>query len=85
MAKPRAVVHVIAAKAGTHQLLEQPRLFIRALGAAKARQRFWALRLLNSHQAACRDFQRFVPAGFAEVAKWIGRVKGRVERLGNPR
>ena len=49
MAKPRAVIHVIAAKTGTHQLLEQPRLFVRALGTAKARQCFGALRLLNRH------------------------------------
>jgi len=39
MAQPRAVIDVVAAEAGAHQLLEQIGLFVGALGRAEARQR----------------------------------------------
>ena len=39
VAQPRAVVDVVAAEAGAHQLLEQVGLFVAALGGAEAGQR----------------------------------------------
>ena len=39
VAEPRAVVDVVAAEAGAHQLLEQVGLLVRALGRAEAGQR----------------------------------------------
>ncbi len=55
MAQPRAVVHVVAAKAGAHQLLEQIGLFVAALGRAKARQRLGAVGVAQVFRACQRQ------------------------------
>ena len=74
MAQPRAVVHVVAAKAGAHQLLEQVGLFVAALGRAKARQRLAAVRVAQALELACGQVQRFVPGRFAEGVAPVGTV-----------
>ena len=57
MAQPRAVVDVVAAEAGAHQLLEQVGLFVAALGRAEAGERLLAVRVANP-RAACRRRSR---------------------------
>ena len=74
VAQPRAVVHVVAAKAGAHQLLEQVGLFVAALGRAKACQRLAAVRVAQALELACGQVQRFVPGRFAEGIAPVGAM-----------
>ena len=66
MAQAGAVVHVVAAEAGAHQLLEQVGLFVAALGGAEAGQGFLAMGVAQGLELAGGEVQRLVPAGFAE-------------------
>ncbi|OQC12950.1 MAG: hypothetical protein BWX79_01100 [Alphaproteobacteria bacterium ADurb.Bin100] len=66
MAQAGAVVHVVAAKAGAHQLLEQVGLFVAALGGAETRQRLLAVCVAQGEELARREVQCLVPAGLAE-------------------
>ncbi len=72
--RPGAVVHVVAAKAGAHQLLEQVGLFVAALGRAKARQRLGAVRVAQAFERASGQVQRLVPGRFAEGIAPVGTV-----------
>ncbi len=66
MAQPRAVVHVVGAEAGAHQLLEQVSLFVAALGRAKTGQRLAAITIAQAPEPAGRQTQRLFPARFAK-------------------
>ena len=74
MAQPRAMIDIVGAEAGAHQLLEQIGLFVRSLGRAEAGQRLDALLVADPDQAACRDVERLLPGGFAEMRERIGRI-----------
>ncbi|MNC84887.1 hypothetical protein D3C83_04560 [compost metagenome] len=73
MAQPRAVVHVVRAEAGAHQLLEQVGLLVGALGRAEAGQRMLAIAITDLSQLAGSEIQRFLPARLAEI---LQRVRG---------
>ena len=66
VAQSRAVIHVVAAKAGAHQFLEQVGLFVAAFGRAKTGQRFAAVPVLQIFQAASGHRQRLFPSGGPE-------------------
>ena len=66
VAQARAMVDVVAAEAGAHQLLEQVGFFVAALGRAEAGQRLAAVAVADLAQPAAGEFQRFFPGGFAE-------------------
>ena len=74
MAKARAMVDIIAAKAGAHELLEEIGFFIRAFCRAKTCQGAGTILLTNVSQSACGEIERFVPTGFAEMREWIGWI-----------
>ena len=74
VAQPRAVIDIVGAEAGAHQLLEQVRLFVRALGGAEAGQRLDALLVADFHEALGGDIQRLFPRRFAEMRERIGRI-----------
>src|SRR6478736_5315236 len=50
VAKPRAVVDIVGAEAGAHQLLEQVGLLVRAFRGAEAGERARAVAVANFHQ-----------------------------------
>ena len=54
VAQPRAVVDIVGAEAGAHQLLEQIGLLVRALGRAEAGERLRPMRVADLHQAGRR-------------------------------
>ena len=83
VAQPGAVVHVVRAEAGAHQLLEQVGLFVRAFGRAEPGQRLRAVRFLDGAQAARGAVQRLLPGGLAEVGPGVGRVHLVVRVLGH--
>ena len=74
MAQPRAMVHIVGAKAGAHQLLEQVGLFIAALGATKACECFFAVRITQAFELARRQRQRFFPARFTKHLRPVGGI-----------
>src|SRR5687767_9260898 len=74
MAKPRAVIDVVGAEADAHQLLEQVRFLVAALGRAKASHRRTTELLLDAAQSASGQIQRFFPACFTKSLERIRRV-----------
>ena len=62
VAQPRAVIDIVGAEAGAHQLLEQIGLLVRALGRAEAGQRLDALLVADFDEALGRDIERLLPA-----------------------
>ena len=74
VAQPRAVIDVVGAEAGAHQLLEQVGLFVRALGRAETGQRLRAVAVADFLQAGRGAVERLVPGRFAEMRPRIGRV-----------
>ena len=68
MAQAGAMVHVVGAEAGAHQLLEQVGLFVAALGAAEPGQCLRSPRVANGAQAGSRHVQGFFPGRLAEIA-----------------
>ena len=74
VAQPRAVVDIVGAEAGAHQLLEQIGLFVRALGRAEAGQRARAVAVADFLQAGSGALHRLFPGGFAEMRERVGRI-----------
>ena len=74
MAQPRAVIDIVGAEAGAHQLLEQIGFLVRAFGRAEAGERLDALLVADPDQAPGRDVERLLPGGFAEMRERIGRI-----------
>ena len=85
VAQPGAVVDVVGAEAGAHQLLEQPGLLVRALRAAEAGEHAGAVGVEQAAQAGGGEVERLVPACRAEVAERAGWVEGRIHALGRAR
>ena len=81
MAQAGTVIHMVGAKAGTHQLLEQPRLFVGTLGAAEPRQGIRAMGRFKVHKPAGGSLQGFIPARLAEMRQRFGGVEVRVDSL----
>ena len=67
MAKPGAMVHMVGAETGAHQLLEQPGFFVGALGAAEAGERIRSVLCFKLGQSVCRKIQRLFPAGLSKM------------------
>ena len=95
VAQARAVVDVVAAEAGAHQLLEQVGLLVAALGRAEAGQRLRAVRVAQA-RAACRrrgraplprslrERPRDQSDGFGTHAGILGDAGLADQRLGQP-
>ena len=80
MAQARAMVDVVGAETGAHQLLEQVGLFVRALRRAEAGKRE-AILILYFEQTGSSEIKRLFPARFAERFLPVGRVHREVRRL----
>ena len=74
VAQARAVIDVVAAKAGAHQLLEQIGFFVCAFGGAKTGQGVFALGVANRAKFGGSEVERFVPGRFAENFRQLVRV-----------
>src|SRR5581483_4409527 len=83
VAQPRAVVDIVGAEAGAHQLLEQVGLFVRALGRAEAGERLGAVAVADGLEAGGGAVERLLPGGLAEMRPRIGRVDKLVRHLGH--
>ena len=82
VAQARAVVDVVAAKAGSHQLLEQVGLLVAALGRAEAGERLRAVRVAQLRQPAAGELERLFPGRLAEDVEDAVRIHRRVGALG---
>ena len=82
VAQPRAVIDVVGAESGAHQLLHQVRFLVRALGGTEAGQRGPAIAVADARKSARRPLERFLPAGLAEVRQRIAGVDLSVAALG---
>ena len=71
VAQTRAVIDVVRAEAGAHQLLEEIRLFVGALGGAEAGERSLAVRVPDLAKSVGGDVERFFPGGFAEHSRQL--------------
>ena len=74
VAQSSTVVHVIASKANTHQLLEQVGFLVTTLGRAKPCQRLVAIGIAQAAKATRRQGQSLFPRGFSENRRPVGRV-----------
>ena len=74
MAQPRAVIDIVGAEAGAHQLLEQIGLFVRAFRRTEAGKSLRALLLADLQEALRRLVERLVPGRLAEMRPGIRRV-----------
>ena len=86
MTQSCAVVDVVRAKAGTHQLLEQVRFFVGAFRAAKARQRFrpaavFHTPVTNLGERTASQVERLFPCGFTKYVAPVFRVHPEVTVL----
>ena len=87
VAEPRAVIDVVGAEARAHQLLEEVRLLVGALGRPEAGERAAAVRVADPRKRAAGELERLVPARFAEHRERIGgihREGGRLRHAGLP-
>ena len=94
MAQPRAVIDIVGAEAGAHQLLEQVGFLVRALGRAEAGERLDPLLVADPDQPPGRDVERLLPGSFAEMRERVGgidlvvgilfRIRQPHQRLGQP-
>jgi hypothetical protein len=85
VAEARAVIHVVRAEAGAHQLLEQVRLLVRSLGRAKPGQSAGAVGVADAGQPAARPVERLLPARLAEMRPRVGRINLVLRVLGHVR
>ena len=78
VAEPRAVIDVVAAEAGAHQLLEQIGLLVRPLGRAEPGERRCRRRGRGSaRKPGGGAVERLVPARLAEMGPGVGRDRSR--------
>src|SRR5713226_6028238 len=82
MAQAGAVVDVVGAEPGAHELLKKVGLFVAALGRAEAGECVRPERVADLAQALAREAQRFVPARFTEYRKRVAGVES-IQRLGH--
>ena len=74
VAQPRAVIDVVGAEAGAHQLLEQIGLFVRSLGRTETGQRLDPLLIADLEESLGGDVECLLPGGFAEMRERVGRI-----------
>src|SRR6266849_2869532 len=74
MAEPGAVIDIVGAEAGAHQLLKKVGLLVGALGRTEASERAGAVAIANSLQAGSRAVERFLPGRRPEMRPWIGGI-----------
>ena len=82
VAEPRAMIDIVGAEAGAHQLLEQIGLFVRAFGRAEAGQR--VAEPSRSRMVFRPDggtVERLVPGGGTEMRPRIRRIDDFVRHL----
>src|SRR6056297_675808 len=80
MAQPRAVIHVVMAKALTDEFLKEIRLFIGAFGTAESRNGRTAMGVLEPLEATGGKVERLVPLRLAEEFVPVAGIN--VEALG---
>src|ERR1700692_4334092 len=71
VAQPRAVIDIVRAEAGAHQLLEKISLFVGALGRAETGERLDAFFIPYLDETLSRDVERLLPRGLAEMRERI--------------
>ena len=81
MAQARAVIDVVAAKPGAHQLLEQVSFLVAPLGRAESGQRARATRVADFRQRAACEIERLLPRGLAKHRGDVVRVHDEVPIL----
>src|SRR6185503_5232277 len=74
VAETRAVVDVVRAETGAHELLEEIRLLVRALGRSESRERALAVRVPDLAKTLRGDLERFFPRRFAEDVAPVLRI-----------
>src|ERR1700682_4460769 len=74
MAEPGAVIDIVGAEAGAHQLLKKIGLLVGALGGTKTSERLGAVAIANCFQAGGRAVERFLPSRGPEMRPWIGGI-----------
>ena len=74
VAQPRAVIDIVGAEAGAHQLLEQIGLLVRALGRAEAGERARAVAVADFDETGGGAVERLLPGRLAEMRPRIGRI-----------
>ena len=79
--EPGAVVDIVGAEAGAHQLLEQIGFLVGALGRAEAGKGVRPLFVPDTPQAAGGFLQRFLPARFPEEFQRVRRIHDDVGRF----
>src|SRR5690606_6602488 len=67
-----AVIDVVRAKAGPHQLLEQVGFLVAALRRSEAGERRRTVRVAEADQAPAGEIERFLPRGLAELVAPVG-------------
>ena len=81
VAQPGAMIDIVRAEAGAHQLLEQVGLLVGALGRAEAGERVRSLVVADAAQAARGALQCLLPARFPEIFERVRRVHDDVGRF----
>src|SRR5689334_582495 len=81
MTEPRAVIDIVGAEAGAHQLLENVGLFVRAFCRAEAGQRAGAVTVTDFLQSPGGAVKRLFPGRRTEMRPWIARVNDLVGYL----
>src|SRR5215208_1778093 len=79
MTQPCAVIDIVGAKAGAHELLEQVGLLVRALGRAETGERARTVAITDFHETGSGALHRLVPGGGAEMRPrvgWINQIVG---------
>src|SRR5712691_9727024 len=74
MAEPGAVIDIVGAEAGAHQLLKEIGLLVGALGGAKTGKRPRAVAIANFFQAGGGAVERFLPRRGPKMRPWIGGI-----------
>ena len=72
--QPRAVIDVVGAEPGAHQLLEQIGLFVRPLGRAEPGQTLAAMFVADAPQTGGGAVERLLPRRGAEMRVRVGRI-----------
>src|SRR4051812_16370992 len=85
MAQASAMVDVVRAEAGSHQLLEHVRLFVRAFGGAEAGERTFAILVPRLAKSLGCCFKSFFPGGFTEDILPVFRIDNEVFGFRNAR
>ena len=81
VAEPRAMVDIVGAEAGAHQLLEEIGLLVRAFGRAEAGEPLGSVAVADFLQSGSGAVERFVPGRFAEMRPRVRRVDPLVRNL----